>query len=87
VNLRFYKSSVQRALAAWNRFLTMGFLSPEFRAELGEPWTAEDQRRFGRFLHTVLTLDRALPGRVRHAVLDGFAWDVRRRVAGRRRIV
>ena len=86
VNLRFYKPSVRR-LGPWNRFLTMGFLSPAFRAELGEPWTAADQRRFDRFLRTVLFLDRKLPAAVRHSVLKAFEHDVRRRLAHGRRIV
>ena len=40
VNLRLFKPAVQRVLGRWNRFVTVGFLAPEFREVLGEPWSS-----------------------------------------------
>jgi uncharacterized protein (DUF2236 family) len=86
-NLRFFKPWVQRAFGSWNRFLTVGFLAPEFRAELGEPWTTRDQRRFDRFLRIAIRIDKALPDRIRFALLDFYERDVKSRIAARKRIV
>jgi uncharacterized protein (DUF2236 family) len=86
-NLRFLKPWARRLLARWNRFLVVGFLAPEFRELLGEPWSPRDQRRFERFLERAIALDRALPAPVRHAFLNAYEWDVKRRIARRRPIV
>jgi uncharacterized protein (DUF2236 family) len=86
-NLRFFKPWARRLLAGWNRFLVVGFLPSEFRALLGEPWSARDQRRFERFLRAAIVVDRALPAFIRHAFLNLYEWDVKRRIARRRAIV
>jgi uncharacterized protein (DUF2236 family) len=86
-NLRFFKPWARRLLGGWNRFLTVGFLAPEFRAMLQEPWSARDQRRFDRFLKGAIAVDKALPAVIRHALLNGYEWDVRRRLASGRRVV
>jgi uncharacterized protein (DUF2236 family) len=86
-NLRFFAPWVQRLLGGWTRFLTVGFLAPEFREILGEPWTERDQRRFDKFLERALRVDRALPAWVRHAVLNLYELDVKRRITRGRRIV
>jgi uncharacterized protein (DUF2236 family) len=86
-NLRFFYPWARRVFLPLNRLLTIGFLSPEFRAELGEPWTADDQRRFERFLRVALRLDRRLPAWIRHAVLRAYAFDVKRRIRRGRPIV
>ena len=86
-NLRFFKPWARRIFAGNNRLLTIGFLPQEFRDELREPWTARDQRRFERFLRVALYLDRRLPAWVRHAVLRGYEFDVRRRIRRGRPIV
>ena len=87
VNLRLFKPAVRRVLGRWNRFVTVGFLAPEFREVLGEPWTARDQRRFDAFLRTAIRLDRALPAWLRHAVLKAYERDVKKRIAAGRPIV
>ena len=56
-NLRFFKPWFRRPFARSNRLLTVGFLAPEFRELLGEQWTADDQRRFDRFLRVALRAD------------------------------
>jgi uncharacterized protein (DUF2236 family) len=86
-NLRFFPRWARWVLARWNRFLVVGFLAPEFRALLQEPWSARDQRRFERFLRAAITIDRALPAFIRHALLNVYEWDVKRRIARGRQIV
>lgn len=86
-HVRFLHPWARRVLAGPNRLLTVGFLSERFREELGEPWTADDQRRFERFLRTALRLDRRLPAWVRHSLLNVYEWDVRRRIRRGRPIV
>jgi uncharacterized protein (DUF2236 family) len=82
-----WQARVTRPVRRWNRFMTLGFLAPEFRAMLGEPWSAADQRRFERVLQTAIRVDRALPAQVRHALLAVYEWDVKRRIRGDRPIV
>ena len=86
-NLRFFEPLPRRLLAGPSRLLTVGFLPEQFRAELREPWTAGDQRRFERFLRVALFLDGKLPWWIRHSLLMGFEFDVKRRVRRRRAIV
>src|SRR4051794_35535003 len=86
-NVRFLHPWARRVLARPNRLLTVGFLPEEFRRQLGEPWTADDQRRFERFLRAALYLDRRLPAWVRHALLKAYEVDVKRRIRRGRAIV
>src|SRR4051812_543071 len=86
-NVRFLKPWVRRTTGRWNRFLTVGFLPEEFRAQLQEPWSAHDQARFEKFLRRAIKVDHALPAWARHAFLNLYEWDVKRRVARRRPIV
>ena len=37
-----------KPVLALQRFYTLGFLPPTIREQLGQPWTARDQRRYGR---------------------------------------
>src|SRR3954465_15129573 len=86
-NLRFFKPWARRIFARNNRLLTIGFLPAEFRDELREPWTADDQRRCERRLRTALLLDRRLPRAVRWAGLRVYHFDVKRRIRRGRPIV
>jgi uncharacterized protein (DUF2236 family) len=76
-----------RPVRRWNRFLAVGFLPPEFREMLGEPWSADDQRRFDGFLRVAIRLDRTLPASLRHGVLNLYERDVKRRIRRGRAIV
>jgi uncharacterized protein (DUF2236 family) len=78
---------VRLTLGPLNRFLTLGFLPPEFRRELGLPWTARRQRRFERFLRGLVKVERHLPRRIRHALLDAYEGSVNKRIAQGRAIV
>lgn len=81
------EARLTRPLRRWNRFVTLGFLDPRFRAHLHEGWTSADQRRFERFLQVALRLDRTLPAAVRHSLLNAYEWDVKRRIRRQRAIV
>lgn len=75
-----WQARLTRPIRRWNRFVTLGFLAPQFREELREDWTAVDQRRFARFLTVALWLDRKLPAAVRHGLLNVYEIDVKRRI-------
>ena len=86
-HLRFFKPWARRLMARNNRLLTVGFLPQRYREILQEPWTADDQRRFERFLRRALAFDRRAPAWVRHAVLNLYELDVKRRIRRGRPIV
>jgi uncharacterized protein (DUF2236 family) len=81
------QSRLTRPVRRSNHFLTLGFLAPEFRTMLREPWTDRDQQRFERFLQAAIRLDRALPAVVRHGVLNLYELDVKRRIRHKRAII
>jgi uncharacterized protein (DUF2236 family) len=81
------QARITRPLRRWNRFVTLGFLAPQFRELLHEEWTADDQRRFDRFLKVALWLDVHLPAAVRHALLNVYEHDVKRRIRQQKAIV
>jgi len=58
----------------------VGFLPPEFRDELGLPWTKRHQRAFDRMMATWAAVDRRLPGPVRRFPFNAYLWDTRRRI-------
>lgn len=70
-----------------NRFVTAGFLPPEFRAELGLDWTAAQQRRFDRIMGLAATVNRCTPRLIREFPLNVYLWDTRRRIRTGRAIV
>ena len=78
----------------WNWFVgplvqlqTVGFLPPEFRAELGLPWTARHQRIFDGMMKAWVAVDRRLPGPIRRFPFNLYLWDTRLRVRSGRSIV
>ncbi len=66
---------------------TVGFLPPEFRAELGLPWTARHQRIFDGMMKAWVAVDRRLPGPIRRFPFNLYLWDTRLRVRSGRSIV
>ncbi len=74
-----------RRLAAFNLFVTTGFLPPIFREAMGLPWNADQQRRFDRLMRRAGRVERALPGPFRRAPFSLLLQDMRlRRRFGRR---
>jgi uncharacterized protein (DUF2236 family) len=60
--------------------MTLGFLPPEFREELGLPWTDRQQRRFERLFGASIAIARRLPRVLREAPFNVYLWDTRRRI-------
>jgi uncharacterized protein (DUF2236 family) len=76
-----------RLLVGSQLFATRGFLPPEFRAELGLPWSSDDQRRFERLTRRAGRLERLLPLSVRTLPFDLLLRDLRHRVRTGRPLV
>lgn len=70
-----------------SRLLTVGFLRPEFRDELGLPWDRRRQRMFDATVGAAATVNRALPTSIRSFPLNAYLWDTRRRIRTGRPIV
>jgi uncharacterized protein (DUF2236 family) len=66
---------------------TMGFLAPEFREELGLPWTPRHQRVFDVMMKTWAAVDRRVPGPIRRFPFNLYLWDTRQRIRRGRPIV
>lgn len=85
--LRFLPMPFSVALGPLNRLLTLGFIEPEFRAELGLPWSERDQRLFDLLTEIAAATNRRLPRLVRRVPLNLYLWDVRRRLHTGRPVV
>lgn len=78
-DLRFLPAPVSRLFGGFHRFVTTGYLPPEFREPMKLPWTARDQRRFDRFIAAVRLLTRFQPPPVRRFPFNVLLWDLRLR--------
>jgi uncharacterized protein (DUF2236 family) len=67
--------------------ITVGFLPPEFRAELGLPWDERRQRRFDHWTHLAGAVARHLPRPLREFPLNVYWRDTKRRLATGRPVV
>ncbi len=67
--------------------VTMGFLPPEFRAELGLPWDERRQRRFDRGTRAAGAVARHLPKPLRELPLNVYWRDTRRRLRDGRPVI
>lgn len=82
--LRFLPRPVSSLLGGFHRFVTTGFLPPEFREQMHLPWSDRDQRRFDRFIAIVRMLTRIQPAPLRRFPFNALLWDLRCRMwAGR----
>lgn len=73
---------LNRLIGRYNRFVTAGFLPQKLRDEMHYEWTAEDQKKFDRFLKVLGRVNGALPRPVRQAgtllVMAGFRYRLRK---------
>jgi uncharacterized protein (DUF2236 family) len=84
VDLRFLPGPVSFLFGGFHRFVTTGFLPPDFREQMGLSWRAEDQRQFDRFIALMRALTRIQPAALRRFPFNVLLWDVRLRMwAGR----
>lgn len=86
-DLRFLPRPISMAFGGFNRFVTTGFLPPDFREEMRLSWSDRDQRRFDRFIAAVRAMVRVQPPPVRRFPFDLLLWDVRRRIRTGRPLV
>jgi uncharacterized protein (DUF2236 family) len=84
IKLDYLPRPVSATLGPVNRFLTTGFLRPQFRAQMELPWTARDQRRFERLVRVVALVDRVLPPPVSRFPFNACLRDMRVRLAWHR---
>ncbi len=87
VNLRMINPLLRLPFRPLLRFLTVGFLAPVFRQELGVQWTTGQQRRFEWLFLFVAFVNRFLPGFVRQGGSYVLLADVRRRARTHRMLV
>lgn len=85
--LRFMPAPVRLPFARTNRFLTLGFLPPRFREELGYSWTPRDQRRFDRLTRVLARTNGVLPRAAREFPFNFYLRDFRRRIRKNRPVV
>ncbi|MEW2359076.1 oxygenase MpaB family protein [Spirillospora sp. NPDC029432] len=87
VDLGFMPAPLSRVFGPFSRFVTLGFLPPEFRAELGLPWTPAQQARFDRFTRFAAALNRVMPRALRTFPWNLYLRDTRRRLHSGRAFV
>ena len=85
--LRFLPRPVSALFGPAHRLLTIGFLPPEVRAELGVSWTTRHRRAFNRLVRVLIATERATPKALRRLPITLYERDVRRRIAAGRPIV
>ncbi|MGP4015072.1 oxygenase MpaB family protein [Saccharopolyspora sp. 5N708] len=71
----------------FNRFVTTGFLTERFRAEMRLRWTDRDQRRFDALMSVIAAIVRRLPPVLRRFPFNLVLWDLRRRIRTGRPLV
>jgi uncharacterized protein (DUF2236 family) len=78
--LGFLPRPVGHLFGGLNRFVTTGFLPPEFREQMRFPWSDADQRRFDRVIAVGRALTRVQPPVLRRFPLIVMLWDLRWRI-------
>ncbi|XVQ14324.1 oxygenase MpaB family protein [Spirillospora sp. CA-255316] len=78
-DMSFLPAPVRWTFGRFSRFVTLGFLPPEFREELGLPWSERSQARFERYTRRAALVNRVMP-----RALRAFPWNLYLRDARRR---
>jgi uncharacterized protein (DUF2236 family) len=86
-SLDFLPTPFARLLGPSHRFLTIGFLPPVFREELGMPWSQRQQVRFARITARAATVNRHLPKVIRQFPWNVIEYDTHRRIARGRAVL
>lgn len=76
-----------RPLAPLSRLLTLGFLPPAFRDELGLPWDARREHVFDALIAAAAVVTRRSPRALRQFPFNAYLADTRRRIRDGRPIV
>lgn len=85
--LGFLPAPISWALGPLHKFVTTGFLPPEFRAEIGLPWGPGRQSVFTAATRGGGVVSRVLPDPVRSFPINVLFWDARRRIRAGRPLV
>jgi uncharacterized protein (DUF2236 family) len=86
-SLEFLPAPLARLLGPSHRFLTIGFLPPPFREQLGMTWTDAQQRRFAAIISWAARANRHLPTPLRELPWNLIERDTRRRIARGRAVL
>ena len=86
-SLGFLPRPLRFTLGPMHRFITVGFLTPVFRDELGFTWGPRRQVIFDLVARSMAFVNRRLPRPVREFPWNLVLYDARRRVAGGRPLV
>ncbi|MFG1789884.1 oxygenase MpaB family protein [Nocardia sp. NPDC049149] len=87
LDLRMIHWSLRLPFRNLLRFLTIGFLAPLFRDQLGVEWTTTDQRRFNHLFVFVAFVNRFIPRFLRHSGTHTMMADVRRRIRHHKNLI
>ncbi|GAA4536792.1 oxygenase MpaB family protein [Amycolatopsis samaneae] len=85
--LRFQPKPLSVLFGPFVRFVTIGFLPPEFREQMRFSWSSRQQRRFDRLMAVIGAVVRQSPRPVRQFPFNFYLWDVRMRIRTGRPIV
>lgn len=85
--VRWLPRVVSLPLQPFNRFITTGFLPPEFREQMQLAWGPAQQRRFERFTGVLGAVVRRLPPWAQAFPYNVLLWDMRRRIRTGRPLV
>lgn len=87
LNLRMVGWYLRLPFRGLLQFLTIGFLAPVFREQLGVDWSEADQRRFEHLFLFVSFVNRFIPRFIRHGGSQVLMGDLRWRIRRRKKIV
>jgi uncharacterized protein (DUF2236 family) len=77
--MRFLPWPIGLLFGGFSRFVTTGFLEPEFRDLMGLDWSEEEQRRFDQLTVVLRELTRLAPPPLRRFPYNALLWDLRLR--------
>jgi uncharacterized protein (DUF2236 family) len=80
ITLDYLPRPFSTAFGPVNRFLTTGFLTAPFRAQMKLPWAERDQRRFECLMRIAASANRVLPPPVSRFPLNACLLDLRVRM-------
>ena len=85
--VKFLPKLLYLPLRGINKFVTTGFLPPEFREQMRLPWSDRDQRRFEKLMHAHAVVIKRMPRALRQFPYNLCMWDLRRRLRTGRPLV
>lgn len=86
-SLGFLPRPLRLAFGPLHQFITVGFLEPVFRDELGLSWSPRRQVAFDAVLRLMAFVNRRLPRVIREFPWNLVTYDARRRIAAGRSLV